>query len=94
MDGKEIAEHERELIGEIVRGRVEAVFRWGVIVDLEMSHPGLIDALYIDNDDIYSAGDEVEAFLECFDEKKQEFILRPPHQQSLADRLRQKGFNV
>ncbi|WP_162907226.1 hypothetical protein [Allorhizocola rhizosphaerae] len=89
-----IEQREREMIGGLVRGRVEAVFRWGVIVDLGMSRPGLIDALYVENDDRYEAGDVVEAHLECFDEMKQEFILRPPSQTSIGDRLQAKGFDL
>lgn len=82
-----ISEYEHGLIGKIIEGRVEAVFRWGVIVDLGLSRVGLIDALYIDDDDEYYAGQKVSGYMDCFDEKKNEFILRPPTQIPLADRL-------
>ncbi|MFF3511449.1 hypothetical protein [Streptomyces sp. NPDC002573] len=69
-------------------GRVEAVFRWGVIVDAGLSRVGLIDALYIDDEDHYEVGQSVSCYMDCFDEQKDKFILRPPHQVPLAERLR------
>lgn len=83
----DLSAHERALIGKMVSGEVEAVFRWGIIVDLSLSRVGLIDALYIDNEDHYEVGDRVDCHLDCFDEAKEKFILRPPGQTSLAERL-------
>ncbi|MEV6867419.1 S1 RNA-binding domain-containing protein [Streptosporangium subroseum] len=94
MTYPELSEHERDLITNLVEGRVEAVFRWGVIVDLGLSRVGLIDALYIDDHDNYSVGDTVAAYLDAFDEQKQKFILRPPDQEPLSERLKRKGFDV
>jgi transcriptional accessory protein Tex/SPT6 len=71
MTNTEVSEAEMRLVGSIVEGEATAVFRWGVIVDLGLSRDGLIDVLYIDDDDNY-----------------QEFILRPPGQVPLAERLR------
>ncbi|WP_404868092.1 hypothetical protein ACI1MP_07400 [Kitasatospora griseola] len=88
---QQLSEHEQSLIGEIVDGAIEAVFRWGVIVDLKLSRVGLIDALYIDDGDCYQVGDRVSCYLDCFDERKDKFILRPPGQTSLAERLGRVG---
>ncbi|MFF1739256.1 S1 RNA-binding domain-containing protein [Streptomyces mirabilis] len=88
MTNGQLSEHEQRLIGEMVDGEVEAVFRWGIIVDLGLSRVGLIDALYIDDEDNYQVGDRVSGYLDCFDEQKEKFILRPPDQISLAERLR------
>jgi hypothetical protein len=70
------------------------VFTWGVIVDIGLSRPALIDALYVDDGDVYVVGKEVEANLEYFDEMKQQFLLRPDGQEPVAGRLRRKGFDV
>lgn len=85
---------EAALIGDLIEGTVEAVFRWGVIVNLGLSRVGLIDALYIDDDDSYRVGDKVAGYLESFDDQKQKFIIRPLGQESLSDRLRKKGFDI
>ncbi|MFF4602818.1 hypothetical protein ACFY12_08715 [Streptomyces sp. NPDC001339] len=90
----ELNGRERSLIGQLVRGRVLAVFRWGVIVDLGLSRVGLIDVLYIDDGDSYEVGDEIEGNLDYFDEQKDKFILRPPHQTSISERLRMNAFDV
>ena len=82
------------LFGRLVRGKIEAVFRWGIIVELDWEHKGLIDALYVNDEDVYIVGRTVEAVLDGFDERKQKYILRPPHQTPLAERLRAKGFDV
>jgi hypothetical protein len=87
-----ISEAEAALLGTLVEGTVVAVFRWGVIVDLKLSHVGLIDALYIDDDDRYEEGDQVRAYLSSFDERMGKFWLRPPGQVPVSERLRQKGF--
>lgn len=76
------------LIGSIVEGDAIAVFHWGVIVDLGLSYVGLIDVLYIEDDDNYQVGDRVSCYLERFDKQKRKFILRPPRQVPLAERLR------
>ena len=91
MTNGQLSEHEQRLIGEMIDGEVEAVFRWGIIVDLGLSRVGLIDALYIDDEDNYQVGDRVSGYLDCFDEQKEKFILRPPDQISLAERLRRAG---
>lgn len=52
---------------------------------------GLVDVLYIDDDDNYQVGDRVSCYLEYFDEKKRKFILRPPGQVPVAERLRRAG---
>jgi ribosomal protein S1 len=89
-----ISEAERALIGTFVTGTVEAVFRWGVIVDLHLSHVGFIDPLYIDDDSRYEVGQSVRAYLTTFDEQQGKFWLRPPGQVPIADRLRRKGHDV
>lgn len=86
-----ITEGERALLGSLVDGRVVAVFNWGVVVDLQLSHVGFIDPLYIDDDDHYSVGDRVTAYLSTFDEKMEKFWLRPPGQVPVSERLRRKG---
>ncbi|WP_327374036.1 hypothetical protein OG393_08630 [Streptomyces sp. NBC_01216] len=87
MMNKQLSAREQCLIGEMIDGQVEAVFRWGIIVDLGLSRVGLIDALYIDDGDRYEVGGRVSCYLDCFDERKDKFILRPPGQISLAERL-------
>jgi hypothetical protein len=87
-----ISDEEKALLGTLVDGPVVAVLRWGVIVDLSLSHVGLIDALYVDDDDHYGAGDRVRAFLTHYDERMEKFWLRPPGQVPVSERLRQKGF--
>ena len=82
-----VPEAEMSLVGSVVEGEATAVFRWGVIVDLGLSRDGLIDVLYID-DDNYQVGDRVSCHLDAFDEMKNKFILRPPGQVPLAERLR------
>jgi len=89
MEDDNISAQERERIGSLVEGEVKAVFRWGVIVELGMSRVGLIDVLYIDDD--YQVGGRVSAYLDCFDDKKNKFILRPPGQVSVAERLKKLG---
>lgn len=74
--------------GKLVTGVVEAVFRWGVIVNLGLDHVGLIDVLYIEDDDEYVVGQDVTAYLDVFDEKKSKYILRPPGQTPLIERLK------
>ncbi|MFF3334715.1 hypothetical protein ACFYWX_35120 [Streptomyces sp. NPDC002888] len=88
MTDAEVSEAETGLVGSIVEGEATAVFRWGVIVDLGLSRDGLIDVLYIDDDDNYEVGDRVSCCLDGFDEMKNKFILRPPGQLPLAERLR------
>jgi ribosomal protein S1 len=88
MTDREVPEAEMRLVGSVVEGEATAVFRWGVIVDLGLSHVGLIDVLYIEDDDNYQVGDRVSCYLEHFDEQKRKFILRPPGQVPLAERLR------
>lgn len=90
----EISDAERALIGTLVTGTVEAVFRWGVIVDLGLSHVGFIDPLYVDEDSHYEVGQPVRAYLTTFDEQQAKFWLRPPGQMPVADRLRNKGHDV
>ncbi|MFF5076328.1 hypothetical protein ACFY36_04705 [Actinoplanes sp. NPDC000266] len=84
---------ELERIGQSARGRVVAVFRWGVFLDLGLSRPGLIDALYIDDGDVYVEDQIVEVVLDSFDDQKDKFIARPPSQTPLTERLRKKGFS-
>jgi hypothetical protein len=87
-----VTEAEQALIGSLVTGRVAAVFRWGVIVDLGLSHVGHIDPLYIDDDDHYEVDQEIRAYLtgSC----NYQFSLRPPGQVPIAERLRRKGYEV
>ena len=75
------------VFGKLVTGKIEAVFGWGVIVDLNMMKLGLIDSLYIDDDDHYTEGDPVTCVLDGFDVVKNKFILRPPAQIPLMERL-------
>ncbi|MFJ5532645.1 hypothetical protein ACWERW_26525 [Streptomyces sp. NPDC004012] len=84
----QLSAQESSLLGQLIKGRVEAVFRWGVIVDAGLSRVGLIDALYIDDEDRYEVGQSVTCYLDCFDEQKDKFILRPPQQVPLSERLR------
>lgn len=88
MTDAEVNEADLRLMGHLVEGEAVAVFPWGVIVDLGLSRDGLIDVLYIDDDDNYQVGDHVSCYLDCFDEMKNKFILRPPGQVPLAERLR------
>lgn len=89
-----ISEDERALLGTVVTGTVRAVFRWGVIVDLGLSHDGFVDPLYIDDEHHYEPGRQVRAYLSTFDEKQQKFWLRPPGQTPVAERLRRMGHDV
>ena len=59
MTDHEVPEAEMRLVGSVVEGETTAVFPWGVIVDLGLSRDGLIDVLYIDDDDNYQVGDRV-----------------------------------
>lgn len=95
-DGADPSSHAAEVdrIGQLVSGRVLAVFRWGVILDLNLSRLGLVDAIYIDDGDLYVDGQHVEVYLDGFDEQKDKFIARPPGQVPLVERLRQKGFDL
>ncbi|MEU4337360.1 hypothetical protein AB0F59_22395 [Micromonospora lupini] len=93
MNDELISAQERALIGALVDGVVEAVFRWGVIVDLGMSHVGLIDVLYVDDGDRYHVGSRISAYMDGFDEQKRKFILRPPGQVPLVDRLKRLGLS-
>lgn len=90
--GHGISEEETALLGTLVDGTVVAVFRWGIIVDLKLSHVGLIDALYVDDDDHYEVGARVNGYLTHYDERMEKFWLRPPGQVPVSERLRQKGF--
>lgn len=76
--------------GQPIRGVVRAVFRWGVIVDLGADFVGLIDALYIDDDDSYVTGQTVITHLDRFDDRKLKYILRPPGQVPIIERLKAK----
>ncbi|MEU6981294.1 MULTISPECIES: hypothetical protein [unclassified Streptomyces] len=91
-DLDDISESERKLIGSVTEGVIEAVFRWGVIVDLGLSRVGLIDALYIDEASHYLPGELVRCHLDDFDEMKGKFILRPMGQIPLMERLRDAGY--
>ncbi len=86
--------HELGLIGDDVAGTVEAVFRWGVIVNLGLSKVGFIDALYVDNASDYQVGQKVTAILASYDSNKDKFLLRPHGQIPISDRLRAQGFDV
>jgi hypothetical protein len=81
-----ITAHERSLIGSVVEGRVLAVFRWGVIVDLGLSHVGLIDALYIDDGDNYAVGEIVSGYLTEFNTRMEKFWIRPIGQVPISER--------
>lgn len=85
---------EPSVIGTTVEAKIIAVFHWGVILDLRLSKVGLIDALYVDDDDEYVVGEAVTVILDDFDEQKDKFIARPPKQIPLVDRLRAKGHDV
>lgn len=86
-----ISKEEAELVGTVVEGTVLAVFRWGVIVDLQLSHVGLIDVLYVDDDDHYSVGDRVSGHLTDYNELMGQFWLRPLGQVPVSERIRKKG---
>ncbi|WP_327728408.1 S1 RNA-binding domain-containing protein [Streptomyces sp. NBC_00487] len=91
MAESEVPEAYLLLVGSIVEGEAIAVFHWGVIVDLGLPYVGLIDVLYIEDDDNYQVGDRVSCYLDAFDEMKNKFILRPPGQVPLVERLRRAG---
>ncbi|WP_055524436.1 hypothetical protein [Streptomyces graminilatus] len=88
-----VTEAETGLMGSIVEGEAIAVFRWGVIVDLGLSWVAILDVLYIEDGDSYQVGDRVSCYLDCFDEQKRKFILRPPGQVPIAERLRRRGLS-
>lgn len=94
MNAIDCGSPDAEHIGQLVSGRVVAVFQFGVVLDVSLSRLGFIDVVYIDDSDTYSVGDVVDVYLDTIDERKGYFIARPPHQKSVADRLREKGFDV
>ena len=94
MSDPDSAIPELAAVGSTTAARVVAVFRWGVILDLGPSGLGLIDALYIDDEDQYSVDQVVTVVLDEFDEMKDKFIARPPGKTALVERLRAKGFDV
>ena len=75
--------------GSLVTGTVEAVFGWGIIVDIGLDSVGLIDVLYIAPDASYVVGDELTVYLDTYDTMKKKFILRPPDQVPLSERLKE-----
>ncbi|MEU7907991.1 S1 RNA-binding domain-containing protein [Actinoplanes sp. NPDC049118] len=81
------------LIGTLMQGTVTAVFPWGIVVDLGDSRVGLIDVLYVDDDDDYQVGQQISAYLTDINEKA-EYRLRPPQQVPVVDRLRAAGHDV
>ena len=74
-------------VGQLVDGIIEAVFPWGVIVDLNADLLGLIDVLYIDNHGDFVVGHAATAHLDGLDERKRRHILRPQGQIRVGDRL-------
>ncbi len=84
---------EEALVDTLMQGTVTAVFPFGIVVDLGASRVGLIDVLYVDDDDVYVVGQQVSAFLTCINEKG-EYRLRPPHQVPVIDRLRAAGHDI
>lgn len=88
-----MSSEDEALVGTLLRGTVTAVFPWGIVVDLGDSRVGLIDVLYVDDDDVYQVGQEVSAYLTDINEKG-EYRLRPPHQVPVVDRLRAAGHDV
>jgi ribosomal protein S1 len=94
-DGRAAGDTGEALVGSLVEGTVEAVFRWGIIVDLGFPSRGFIDPLYIDDDDPYEVGQRVRAYVVSVDADAQRKLrLRPPGQTPVADRLRQQGHDV
>jgi len=87
-------ENDPKEVGQLVTGRVKAVFHWGIIVDLGLPFVGLIDVLYIGPTDLYVIGDQIAAHLDGFDERKKKYILRPPGQVPVIERLRLKGIDI
>jgi hypothetical protein len=81
---------ELALIGTVRTGRVIAVFRWGVIVDLGLSRLGFVDPLYIDDGDVYTVGQTVEGELSSLEDGGQKFWVRPLDQIPLGDRYRSR----
>ncbi|MEU3625875.1 hypothetical protein [Amycolatopsis coloradensis] len=94
MSSDGLTDFEIRQLGRLVDAKVAAVFRWGVIVDINLSRPGLIDALYVDDSDSYVVDDVVRVYLDSYDRQKDKIIARPPHQVPLLDRLREKGFDL
>nr|BFE77267.1 hypothetical protein GCM10020092_105680 [Actinoplanes digitatis] len=58
-----------------------------------LSRVGLIDVLYVDDDDDYQVGQQVSAYLTVINQKR-EYRLRPPGQVPVVDRLRAAGLDV
>jgi predicted RNA-binding protein with RPS1 domain len=88
-----IPSEEYALIGSLMQGGVTAVFPWGIVVDLGGSRVGLIDVLYVDDDDVYQVGQLVSGYLTDINDRK-EYRLRPPQQTPVVDRLRAAGHDV
>jgi hypothetical protein len=84
---------DRALIGTLMQGTVLRVFPWGIVVDLGLGRVGLIDVLYIDDDDEYAVGQAVSGYLTDINDKL-EHRLRPPHQTPVIDRLRAAGHDI
>jgi ribosomal protein S1 len=78
----------------LVEGVVTDVVPFGVVVDLGADHRGFIDPLYIDDDDHYRVGERVANHLIIFDTRKRCYLLRPPHQIPVIERLRRRGHDV
>jgi predicted RNA-binding protein with RPS1 domain len=89
-----MTEAERALIGTMVDGTIKVVHRWGVFVDLGLSHLGFIDPLYIEDDDHYQVGAQVSAELSNYDDQREIFWLLPPGQVPVAERLRRAGHDI
>jgi ribosomal protein S1 len=81
------------LIGTLMEGTVRTVFPWGIVVDLGESRVGLIDVLYVDDDDVYQVGQVVSGYLTDINDKH-EYRLRPPQQTPVIDRLRAAGHDI
>lgn len=87
------ASDDEALVDTLMQGTVTAVVPWGIVVDLGDSRIGLIDVLYVDDDDVYEPGQQVTAYLTGINQKK-EYRLRPPQQVPVVDRLRAAGHDV
>ncbi|GGS63864.1 hypothetical protein AB0E75_24900 [Streptomyces griseoviridis] len=91
---KYLTDAEKAVVGQTVEGAVEAVFRWGAIINLGLPHVGFVDALYIDDSDQYEVGRTLQVHVSSFDVRQNKFWLRPPGQTPVVDRLRAKGFDL
>lgn len=92
-DESGITAEEKELMGSHIEGTVLDVFRWGVFVDLGLSHVGFIDVAYIE-DDVYEVGQVVAGHLSSYNKTTRQFWLRPLGKTPMAEYLANLKLNI